>query len=138
VCVISPKKNAYSETFIRAHIEGLPATVKVLYGGWFPTYGEDDEQLVSPKLASRIVRAAGQGLFRLPSQYFQIRALRTFLQVNKIEAVLAEYGPTGVAVMNSSLEAGVPFVVHFHGVDAYAQHILDKYGMLYKHMFTGG
>ena len=50
--------------------------------------------------------------------------------------MLAEYGPTGVAVMNSSLEAGVPFVVHFHGVDAYAQHILDKYGMLYKHMFT--
>jgi colanic acid/amylovoran biosynthesis glycosyltransferase len=125
ICVISPSKNIYSETFIRAHIERLPATVKVLYGGWFPTYREDDEPLVSPDLASRIVRAAGQGLFRLPPQYFQIRALRDFLKVNKIEAVLAEYGPTGVEVMNSSLEAGVPFVVHFHGFDAYAQHILE-------------
>jgi colanic acid/amylovoran biosynthesis glycosyltransferase len=136
ICVISPSKNIYSETFIRAHIERLPATVKVLYGGWFPTYREDDEPLVSPDLASRIVRAAGQGLFRLPPQYFQIRALRDFLKVNKIEAVLAEYGPTGVEVMNSSLEAGVPFVVHFHGFDAYAQHILGKYGMFYRHMFT--
>jgi colanic acid/amylovoran biosynthesis glycosyltransferase len=137
VCVISPNKNIYSETFIRAHIERLPATVKVLYGGWFPNYREDDEPLVSPDLTSRIIRAAGQGLFRLPSKYFHIRALRTFLRVNKIEAVLAEYGPTGVAVMNSSLEAGVPFVVHFHGLDAYDQHILDKYGMHYKPMFIG-
>lgn len=103
VCVISPNKNVYSETFIRAHIERLAATVKVLYERWFPTYSEDDEPLVSPDLASRIVRAAGHRLFRLPSQYFQIRDLRVFLRVNKIEAVLAEYGPAGAAVMNSSL-----------------------------------
>jgi len=35
VCIFSPNKNAYSETFIRTHIERLPAKVKVLYGGWF-------------------------------------------------------------------------------------------------------
>jgi hypothetical protein len=35
IVVISGGTDAYSETFIRAHIERLPAVVKPLYG-WLP------------------------------------------------------------------------------------------------------
>jgi|GEM_PF-600870 len=38
VCVVHPNKNAYSETFIRAHIENLPARVIDLPGVWFPLH----------------------------------------------------------------------------------------------------
>ena len=36
VCIAHPNKSAYSETFIRAHIEHLPAKVIDLHGVWFP------------------------------------------------------------------------------------------------------
>ena len=49
ICIISPDKNAYSETFIRAHIERLPEKVYFLYGGDFPLYEEDGEPLVRTK-----------------------------------------------------------------------------------------
>ena len=35
ICVVSPNKSSYSETFVRAHIERLPADVTHLYGDFF-------------------------------------------------------------------------------------------------------
>ena len=37
ICIAYPSNNIYSETFIRAHIEHLPARVFELYDGyWLP------------------------------------------------------------------------------------------------------
>lgn len=135
VCIISYNKFAYSETFIRAHIERLPAKVKLLYGGWFPIYAENDRPLVSSNLASRIARSVLRRSLRLPPQHFQTKSVRRFLETNKVDAVLAEYGPAGVAVMDVCLAANIPFVVHFHGFDAYARETLDQYGSAYQRMF---
>jgi colanic acid/amylovoran biosynthesis glycosyltransferase len=136
VCVINYNKCAYSETFIRAHIERLPAKVKLLYGGWFPTYAESDRPLLSSNVASRIARSVLRRLLRLPPQHFQTKSVRRFLETNKVDAVLTEYGPAGLAVMDVCLAAGVPFVVHFHGYDAYEQETLDRYGLAYQRMFN--
>ena len=136
VCIISPNKNAYSETFIRAHIEWLPAKVRVLYGGWYPKWTDEDKPLLSSNLTHRAVRYALRRLLRLPPNYFQTKALVRFLKANKVDAVLAEYGPTGVAVMDACQKAKIPLIVHFHGFDASDQKTLKEYGEGYKRMFT--
>jgi glycosyltransferase involved in cell wall biosynthesis len=135
VCVISPNAQAYSETFIRAHIERLPATVKVLSGGGFPNYTEDGTPLLSARTGPRLLRACARRLLRWPPEYFPTRALARFLAANAVEVVLAEYGPTGCAVLDVCTRAAVPLVVHFHGYDAYQRPTLQTYGEAYMRLF---
>jgi glycosyltransferase involved in cell wall biosynthesis len=136
VCIISPNKNAYSETFIRAHIERLPADVKVLYGGWFPRYRSGGELLLPQvTLPRRLILAIMRRILKLPWDYFEKAALKQFLLENKVDAVLAEYGPTGVAIRDVCKEANVPLIVHFHGVDAYEETVLEQQGEYYPELF---
>jgi len=138
VCIIHPNKFAYSETFIRAHIEKLPATVTVIhYGSWsFPIYQQEDRQILPSDLVSRLMRVADRRVLQRSPQYFQTKALRNFLLDNRVDVVLAEYGLTGVCIMDACLQANVPFVVHFHGLDAYNQSLLDHYRGSYKQIFA--
>ena len=135
ICIVSPKRNVYSETFIRAHIERLPAKVTLLYGGYFPQYQDDDRLLISSSMPLRLSRAIARRVFRLSGRYFQQSALKRFLLKNGVSAVLAEYGPTGVAVMEVCKEAGVPLIVHFHGYDAYEDRTLGQNGQHYPELF---
>lgn len=136
-CVISPHEDAYSETFIRAHIEQLPAKIKVLYGAWFPEIQADGRSLVPRYLdfATKVMTLF-PGIFRSFPSHVSRFALKRFFSNYGVDVVLAEYGPTGVAVMDACLQAGVPFVVHFHGFDAYHKPTLDQYESKYKGMFS--
>lgn len=136
VCLISPSKNAYSETFIRAHAERLPARVRVLHGGFFPRYQDDDTPLLSKGFTRRAARMVLRKALRLPKPYFKRVALKRFLIRSRAEAVLAEYGPTGVAVMDVCKEVGVPLVVHFHGFDAHNSVTLNGPGQSYPRLFS--
>lgn len=100
VCVAHRFPLKYSETFIRAHLERLPA---------------------------RVVELTGKS--------FDPLKLRCFLSEQRVAAVLAEYGLTGVAVMEGCQAAGIPLVVHFHGYDAYKQTILERRGQSYPELF---
>ena len=97
------------ETFISAHLERLPALVKVVYGG------------------AILRNAVGEPLGS---------SLKPFLLAHQIDAVLAEYGHTGIRVMEACAEAHVPLIVHFHGIDGYCQDILDRYGSQYQRLFS--
>jgi len=61
--------------------------------------------------------------------------LSKYLIKNRIQAVLAEYGPTGAAVMDACRMANVPLIVHFHGYDAHRKDITSSYKHLYRQMF---
>lgn len=105
VCVVHPNENAYSETFIRAHIERLPAKVIDLPRVWFPL---------------RHNKAS----------------LKQFLLENHVDAVLAEFGPAGVAILEVCKEAQVPLIVHFHGFDAnHCSVITGEAGQRYPELF---
>ena len=133
VCIISPNKNAYSETFIRAHIDRLPAKVRVLYGGWFPVFIEDGKTLL-PLFQRGVYLALSKGLGINPKR-FQNAALRRYLRRERVKVVLAEYGPTGVSVMEACRAEGVPLIVHFHGFDAYDHQTLRTYKKEYSSLF---
>lgn len=139
ICIISPRKSAYSETFIQAHLRRLPAEVKLLHGtlmrgGDFPAMTENDRPLLS--LAERGLTLIWREAFGIRVTRFQDAALRRYLRREKIEAVLAEFGYTGASVSDACHAAGVPLIVHFHGGDAFKQKWLDRYRAAYQRMFS--
>jgi glycosyltransferase involved in cell wall biosynthesis len=137
ICVAYPRKNIYSETFIRAHIDYMPARVFELYGGyWFPEYdGETDARIYSDwarRADSLLGRLSGK-----QTNFFRYRYASGYFRKYGIRAVLAEYGPTGEALATVCKNAGIPLVVHFHGFDAYKNIILETQGYRdkYQEMF---
>lgn len=135
--IVTPSLNAYSETFIRVHIERLPAKVSVFYGGYFPVYKDDGSPIIPPftlkqHIKETFLRRMKHFTWEDLRRYDLIRALRDY----RADAVLAEYGPTGVAVMDACAEAGIPLIVHFHGFDAHNKETLTNDGLRYPELFS--
>lgn len=136
LCVIQPNRSSYSESFVHAHVERLPATTLMLYGGWFPTRHSDGQPLLPVMLGQ-----ARNNLARLPAKLRRALclaadlALAAFLRRAHIDVVLAEYGPTGAEVMRACALTRTPFIVHFHGVDAFQRELLTAYAGPYRAMF---
>ena len=137
LCVIAPDKDRYSETFIHAHALSLFPNAEFLSGGGnaFPTTLSDDSPLLKNGSFTRLYRKKFLRLFGLPNNYFEMKALRRFLIHKKIDAVLAEYGPTAAAVMDVCESAGVPLIAHFHGYDANDLVTLNEMKELYPKLF---
>jgi len=130
LCVVTPYLPSPTETFIRGHIEDLPARV-VLVHGWRPSIG-DQPILSGPRLAVyklwRTLTSAG-----LDSET-TAAYLQAFRRHN-VEAVLAEYGEMGVLAGEACRLAGVPLIVHFHGYDASVHSVLEQHAKTYPEMF---
>ncbi|HEY6900811.1 MAG TPA: glycosyltransferase family 4 protein [Puia sp.] len=135
VCIFSPLKNAYSETFIKNHIVHLPFNKIVLNGAELNQLSSNDRPLLSPALVSRIGRKIARK-FISEENYFEKKKLRAFLKENKIDVVLAEYGHIGTLIYSACSDLGIPLVVHFHGNDASHQPTLELLGQQYREMFT--
>jgi colanic acid/amylovoran biosynthesis glycosyltransferase len=122
IALISPNRNAWSETFIANHIAHLPGVELVLTDGHLPRRDIDGELLLSATLADRLIRKAqgldGEGALRA--------AIIKALKKERIEAVLAEYGPTGTAMIEVCERAQLPLIVHFHGIDAFHTKLLQE------------
>jgi glycosyltransferase involved in cell wall biosynthesis len=135
ICIVSPNKAAYSETFIQAHIDHLPTMVKTLYGYPLPVETSEGETLYSSGLSYRVLNILGVSYLGYSDGWYQRRKLKQYLLRNHVQAVLAEYGHTGVAMMEVCREAKIPLIVHFHGHDAYRKKFLDKEGQGYPELF---
>ncbi|OQA00275.1 MAG: GDP-mannose-dependent alpha-(1-6)-phosphatidylinositol monomannoside mannosyltransferase [Bacteroidetes bacterium ADurb.Bin408] len=135
LAVVSVNKEKYSETFIHDQIRLLPTSVHLFYGGYLPLfYGNRQSFLPFP--ASDF----GPGvfyaqLFAALAPRFHKKHIAHYCRKQGIEAILAHYGPTGVQMMEISVETGIPLYVYFHGYDAYRAAELAKYGSHYKRLF---
>jgi glycosyltransferase involved in cell wall biosynthesis len=130
VAVVTPYEPALSETFIRAHIERLPAKTVLIAGR--PPRIESRTVLSMPERAAYKMRRAllREGLGRETTAAY-VRAFRR----HGVEAVLAEYGTTGVLVMDACRQLGLPLTVHFHGYDASVRSLLEENAEAYREMF---
>jgi len=137
ICIIHQHKNAYSETFIRAHIQRLPANVCVIYNALSenPIFQKNDHSLIPQSYASKAYRLLNNKVFNKSIDLFYNKALVRFLKNEKIDIVLAEYGIIGVKVMQACRDANVSLVVHFHGFDASRYDVIEKYKREYKKLF---
>lgn len=97
------------ETFIRAHIERISPITSFIYGNREFIDGKTDEP-IGPSLVPFLIR-------------------------HRIAAVLAEYGITGVRVMDACAQTQIPLIVQFHGFDAYTKSILDYFQTYYRRLF---
>ena len=154
ICVVQPNKNAYSETFIRNHVKYLPANIFNTYGPWWPEFDGEQHSLTKiflnrnfiEKILTYALKLLPQFIFtRLPSTLTGLplrdkgllkQSFKYYLQKNKIDVVLAEYGMKGVIVMDVCKELNIPFVVHFHGYDAHNGNLLREFAPKYPAMFS--
>jgi colanic acid/amylovoran biosynthesis glycosyltransferase len=132
ICVVRNGPLNYSETFIRQHVSDLPAET-VLFDDW-PPWARSASRWETT-LPGRAYYRALRGLFpeayerRITSAYIQ------FFRRQRIDAVLAEFGPAGVAVMGACRQLNLPLVVHFHGYDMSVRQVLKQYAQGYSAMF---
>lgn len=135
LALFAPNKDIYSETFILAHRQFLNADLRFVYGGWRPQFSEQKGALVPQNLPARVVRRLEN--FFSPNDRLTTyeKAVVRFLKEEKIEAVLAEYGITAANIYRACQAAGVPLIVHFHGMDAYQESTLKKMLPKYQGMF---
>lgn len=131
IAIATINKSAYSETFIKAQIEFLPAKL-VLYGGWLPVfYGNNI--IINNKYKAKLNQLCKlifkKTFFNTDKDFVSV------LKKHKIEVVLAQYGPAGVALMKICKKANISLVVHFHGFDASEKDTLNRYEKAYREMF---
>ncbi|MDX2362335.1 MAG: glycosyltransferase [Crocinitomicaceae bacterium] len=126
LAIISTNRNQYSETFIQSHIDLLPFQKVVYTNGYLPTDISLDQGLTSEPLLSK------KSLWKSSTPR---ETLTKSFRDNNIRAVLAEYGPAGVEVMDICENLNIPLIVHFHGYDAYRDDVLNSYGIKYQKLF---
>lgn len=131
LCIVKPNKVNYSEPFVEAHAQRLPGNKKVVYGGTFPLYRPDGSFLIRNKLklAAYLFQKRILGRKSIP---IRTEAFAAYLRQEKVDVVLAEYGPTGGLVTEACRRAGVPLVVHYHGFDAHDRQAIAEYADFYR------
>ncbi|TDN89148.1 glycosyltransferase involved in cell wall biosynthesis [Salegentibacter sp. 24] len=129
IALISPSRNAYSETFIQAHKERLNGNIFYYYNGEVPT--ELEGGVVINSRSKRILDIF-KGHFRLNRFSLAEQAVITSFRKNNIDLVFAEYGTTGEALLPICKELQIPIIVHFHGFDASRKELIKANESYYK------
>ena len=133
VLIVQPSVGQASETFLTAQAERMSASTVVVHNLFRPQIGS--QPVLSEALLARGLRKASRIMRQLPWEWELTTAFIRAIRQTRADIVLAQYGPTGVAVMEACRLAGTPLVVHFHGYDASKQHVLAKYAESYRAMF---
>lgn len=134
LAIVAQSLNAYTETFIQAHKEIQGMNVRYYYGDPLPTVLENHGALEKNKWNLAMVHYFGK-LMGSPFIDRREDALARSLRRERIDCVLAEYGPTGANVLNVCKSLRIPLVVTFFGYDASVYKILQQYEFAYKDMF---
>jgi colanic acid/amylovoran biosynthesis glycosyltransferase len=130
VCIVTHAVPGISETFIRDHIEKLPADVTLVHG-WRPIVGVRPVLPVWWRVLFKIGRLALRHDLKREITAAYARAFRKTGAL----AVLAEYGPNGVAALPGCRLLGLPLIVHFHGFDLSVRAVLKRYERGYQELF---
>lgn len=125
IALISPYQNPYSETFIQAHKKLLKGKVFYYYGSPENARLEGVGELQKDfrKYIYRIQRK----LFKKSHSWYHQRFLKQSFIENKINVVLAEYGPTAHMYLPLIKKMELPLIVHFHGYDASVYSVIERH-----------
>ena len=139
VCVVHLVPDDVTETFAHAHAERLPCDVSLVHGDKRRPLYVDGRPIFSRRLGPRSLRRAQRaarswrGIDAEAATNLAIYT-RAFSRA-RCDAVLAEFGHVGVDAMDACRHLELPLIVHFHGFDAYARRVLDRYGSRYPQLF---
>ncbi len=129
--VVIAATDGSNSSFIRAHARLLPAKTYLIEGAALPLFDHNGKPFFS---GLRWVQQIESGLkrFGINGFFFRERAIKKYLKTVNADAVLAEYGHTGVRMMDICAELGIPLFVYFLGYDGYIDWVLKKYGHRYQ------
>jgi glycosyltransferase involved in cell wall biosynthesis len=128
LAIFSPRINGYSETFIQAH-KNLPFNIRYYYGGNLPTELELEYNILELSLKERIKKRLLKGFS------FEEKRILFSLRKQKVDCVLAEYGPTACESLKIIQYLNLPLIIHFHGHDTSEKNVVSKYKEKYKEAF---
>lgn len=131
IALISPSQNAYSETFILAHKEKLEGNVFYYHNGEIPLIS-DGVVLTNSRI--KRIRHIIKGYFKLNKYSLTEETVIASFKKNKIKLIFAEFGPTGMKMLNICKTLDLPLIVHFHGYDASRKNIIER-NKDYKELF---
>lgn len=132
IAIVSPLKDSYSETFIQQQKKGLLGNVFYYYNGTLPKHLENSGLLLSNYI---LVTNKLKKLLSFTKFSAHEAAFITSLKKNKIQVVLAQYGPTGHRILSICKFLKLPLIVHFHGYDASVKYIIEQHNN-YKEVFS--
>ena len=127
-----------SETFIHSHIDSLKTEFNVTTLVGNPGQRkilEEGKDFQSLHFFARAIRKLLRLLRRTTVRQQDNAALAKFFKKRNIRCCFAEYGMSGVGVMEVCRQLDTPLLVHFHGYDAYRHDLLKKYRSDYYKMF---
>lgn len=131
MAIVLPYAPAPSETFITNHIAHLPARIVVVQG-WRPSIDGRPVLSLPSRVLHKLRRSlAGLGLERETTAAY-VKAFRR----HRVSAVLAEYGTTGVMVVDACRQLHIPLIVYFFGYDASVKSVLEEHAESYPRMFA--
>ncbi len=119
-------------SFVRAHIERLPAKTVPIHG-YIPAIGA--RPILPGGIAARVARKIERAVRRQPWDEEITLAYERAFRSPGPKAVLAEFGPTAVRLVEPCRRTGVPLIVHFHGYDSSVRAVLDEHRDSYPKMF---
>ena len=133
ILIISSQTPENSSTFIKHQFEYL-ASNHILHSGFRPHIYAGSTIFKFP-LNINILRASIKRV--LPALYSTLytKALTSFLNTNKFDVVLGNYGTQASNIARACYNSKVPLVAHFHGYDAYIHSILHEYKSRYSYLF---
>ena len=134
LALVSPMAEVYSETFIKAQKELLPFNVYYYSGGNKPKVLEGQGDIINNNDPLKLAFYLKKKLTKGEENWHDYRLGQSF-RSNKIDCVLAQYGPTGAAMLPVCQALKLPLIVHFHGYDASVHEVLEKYEKGYRAMF---
>lgn len=134
ISIAQPTLNTVSETFLRAHAEQLRNVVGVIDSmPGVPAF--NGQPILNRSLACRVARKISRMVRGQKWDSEVTNAYVVGFERLKCDVVLAQYGPTGVAVMDACERVGIPFVVHFHGFDTSRHDLINDFREKYSVMF---
>lgn len=132
IAIISPSQDAYSETFIQAQKKYLKGNVFYYFGGKIPTQLEGS--LIKLNRAERLTFKIQKKMKRASFNSKEVALIKSFKK-QKIDVIIAQYGPTAQVLLKVCRHLNIPLITHFHGYDASIYETIKRFEN-YKEVFA--
>jgi colanic acid/amylovoran biosynthesis glycosyltransferase len=129
VYVVALNPHDLEAPFIRPHLDRLPARTVAVHGV-VPTVG-------TPTVLSTVGRVSRKLLRFARRQPWVEEVTQGYVAAFSARpaVVLAEFGPTGVRLIDACRRTGLPLIVHFHGYDYSKHEVLEENRESYPRLF---
>jgi glycosyltransferase involved in cell wall biosynthesis len=133
ILIVTTTSASKTVTFIKNQIKYFGVS-DVLHDEFRP-YLHNDKSIFNFPYSINLFRKLLKRLS--PKKYTEIyrKTLTLFLKEKKFDMVLCNYGTYGANIADACHSARVPFIVHFHGYDAFVHKTVREYASKYRNMF---